>query len=1018
MRSTLSIIKNIEFVVVILVMLFSASSGFSASILFDNTKNETAGNADWIIDNDQPIPIPGSPSSPDDWMGAYSAWGYRLWQEGHTLRTLSGFYDITYNNPANPYDLSGFDVFIVPEPQNNFTPDERTAILNFVYDGGGLFIIANHNASDRDNDGVDSLHVWNNFGVKQYFGLKFDERQVSDTSSNRNLSHPIIANSNYGSVETVKFYAGTTMSLYPAENPTVEGVFWLSSASQGDSDVMIATAEYGAGRVVAIGDSSPADDGTGTPGNNLYPNWYDAEATHPSFFLSAVDFLLGVSVSNSPPSIEDVEIRPYSPTVNSYVTVSAMVKENTGLVDVVRAYYQVSSSSGEFTTLTMTLVSGTATEGIWQTVESIPPQPVGTTVYYYIEATDDRSPPATAYAPADAPAHTFHYTVSEFSPIDLSGWQLIQEHSHQEFTFPAGTILQPNGYLIVARNAEKDAFENFWGVLLPENCVFINAHTIVGGYGFPQINGDETFKLLNNASQLVDGETIAIARGQSIQRRSPSAPAGDPESWDIRPAHEATPGSGAGTLSGAGVVINEFSDAEGTGNYVYEFVELFFDAGDIAPELFSISENSNGKLLTTSDTLTVSIRGTPGCQAWFTLEGAVTDLPMTEYAPGNYTGTYVVQPATQVHAQPVRGKLENEYAYSELATTTTVSIDAGEVCAQYLFDADTEEWTTGGVPGVFTIPASSYQEGSLVLTATDNTNTFGYWHSPFAVPLRGDSIYRVRATLRSDVTDARQSPTFRLRLSTDDFQQTTCYLVESRGDAWASPDVQGKDYDYYYVPQHLVADGKTLELAFDLLNFSPDDTATASLALDEISIERMPLIVLTSESLVVSYDFNTDTQGWYCAGAPSRFTEPECQWSSAGMLSIKPLDNTNTFGYWNSPLISPMLPDALYRARFSLLTDYDIQGELPGLRMRFLTADYQQSGMLRLESWGNAEGMPTTSPRDYAVYFQPYFARAHTSINGFYIALDLFNFNSSDTISATYYIDNVVVSRVGIPPFP
>lgn len=1012
-----SFFRNIGVLLIVEFLMLWGMSVFSASILFDNTKNETAGDADWIIDNDQPIPLPGLPSGPDDWIGAYSSWGYRLWQAGHTVRTLSPFYGITYNNPANPYDLSKFDVFIVPEPQNNFTSDERTAILNFVYNGGELFIIANHNSSDRDNDGVDSLHVWNNFGIKQYFGLEFDERQVSNTSSNRNLAHPIVANSNYGDVETVKFYAGTTMSLYPAENPSVEGVFWLSGSSQGNTDIMVATAEYGAGRVVALGDSSPADDGIGTPGNDLYPNWYDPEATHPSFFLSAVDFLLGISVPNESPVIEDVWLHPFSPIVGSFVTVSALVTENTGVVDEVVAYYRPETSS-DFTTLTMALVSGTSANGIWQSVEPILPFPEGTTVYYYIKATDDRSPPATAYAPADAPTHTFQYTVGAICPIDLSGWQLVQEHSHQEFTFPAGTILQPNGYLIVARNADKDEFENFWRISLPENCVFINAHSIVDGYGFPQINGDETFKLLNNASQLIDGETVAISSGKSVQRKTPSSPPGDPQSWDIRPDDEATPGSGVGSLSGAGVVINEFSDTSGTGNYVYEFVELFFDTGNVAPEIFSITEDSQGRLLTTGDTLTVHIKGTPGCQASFSLQGAVTNFQMSEFSPGNYTGTYIVQPATQVHTRPVLGRLENEYAYIEVSTTTTVTIDGGEICEVYLFETDTEEWTTGGVPGVFTIPDSSYRAGSLVLTATDNTNTFGYWYSPFIVPLRDDSIYRIRAILHSNVTDSRESPTLRLRLSTSDFQQAVCYVVESRDNAQASPDIQGKCYDSYYVPQYLVADGKTFELAFDILNFSPDDSATASLALEEISLERMPLIALTSETEVITYDFSSDTQGWYSGGAPSIFTLPEFQWNPSGMLSITPSDNTNTFGYWNSPLISPMFPEGMYRATFSLFTDYLWQMELPCLRMRFLTADYQQNGTLRLESWGEAEGMPTTSQRDYSIYFQPYFADVHHSIDGFYLALDLINFNPDDTTTATYYIDKVVVSRISIPPFP
>jgi len=37
------------------------------------------------------------------------------------------------------------------------------------------------------------------------------------------------------------------------------------------------------------------------------------------------------------------------------------------------------------------------------------------------------------------------------------------------------------------------------------------------------------------------------------------------------------PRAGAGTGCAKGVVINEFSDAEGTGNFIFEFVELHYD---------------------------------------------------------------------------------------------------------------------------------------------------------------------------------------------------------------------------------------------------------------------------------------------------------------------------------------------------------------------------------------------------------------------------------------------------------
>jgi len=62
--------------------------------------------------------------------------------------------------------------------------------------------------------------------------------------------------------------------------------------------VMFATAEYGRGRVAAIGDSSPADDGTARPGNqHIYDGWREAGCNNRVIFLNAS---LWLAKSSSP----------------------------------------------------------------------------------------------------------------------------------------------------------------------------------------------------------------------------------------------------------------------------------------------------------------------------------------------------------------------------------------------------------------------------------------------------------------------------------------------------------------------------------------------------------------------------------------------------------------------------------------------------------------------------------------------------------------------------------------------
>jgi len=164
--------------------------------------------------------------------------------------------------------------------------------------------------------------------------------------------------------------------------------------------------------------------------------------------------------------------------------------------------------------------------------------------------------------------------VSVSNGLDISGWTIVQANASSTFTLPAGTVIPANGYLVIGRDATKAAFQSFWGVTLPSNAIYINA-----AGAFPAINGSETYTLRNAAGTTIDGVTIAMdaSAGRSIQRKDPCLAAGLASSWNNLLWSSATPGSGAAAGCGIGMVINEFSDALGTGNFVFEFVELHYD---------------------------------------------------------------------------------------------------------------------------------------------------------------------------------------------------------------------------------------------------------------------------------------------------------------------------------------------------------------------------------------------------------------------------------------------------------
>ncbi|MBK6405913.1 MAG: endonuclease [Holophagales bacterium] len=167
-------------------------------------------------------------------------------------------------------------------------------------------------------------------------------------------------------------------------------------------------------------------------------------------------------------------------------------------------------------------------------------------------------------------------TAAVSTALDVGGYTLTQANSTQTYTLPAGTTVPAGGYVVIARNADKAAFETAWSVTLGPDVVFLNS-----GEQAPMINGGETYTLTNAMGAVVDGPTIALSSTfPSVRRNDPCLPAGSAGSWTAGAVSSATPGSGAGAGCGTGLVVNEFSDASAFAN---EFVELHWDSPAAAP---------------------------------------------------------------------------------------------------------------------------------------------------------------------------------------------------------------------------------------------------------------------------------------------------------------------------------------------------------------------------------------------------------------------------------------------------
>lgn len=325
----------------------SFNSNAQIKILFDATKAESAGNADWVIDadshnlgfssgpalsgtgseaNPQRIPTPLqsniTAATPEDyWNGALSYWAIDCVKKGYTVETLPYNGQITYGVTSNLQDLSHYKVLVIDEPNILFTDTEKAAILTFVQNGGGLCIISDHTISDRNNDGTDSPQVLNdllsnNTIQNNAFGIAFDYNDISQTSSNiANLPTNPILHGSAGNVSQVKWSNGTTITLNTLQNNTATGlVYKTGSGTTGATNVLCASATYQSGKIVAIGDSSITDDGSGDSGDVLYDGYItDANGNHQKLLMNAIIWLATtnpLSVENSQSNAIDFMIAP------------------------------------------------------------------------------------------------------------------------------------------------------------------------------------------------------------------------------------------------------------------------------------------------------------------------------------------------------------------------------------------------------------------------------------------------------------------------------------------------------------------------------------------------------------------------------------------------------------------------------------------------------------------------------------------------------------------------------------
>jgi hypothetical protein len=229
---TLSFAKQIKTVtkigvILIVFVLLASTSAFSYTVLWD-TSHGVYVSSTFGGDGYQPSQ-----------NGYYHALAEHLGNNNFTVDTTSqGFLN---DDPA------GYDVIVVCLTSaflSSYTSEEVDRIVDFVNDGGGLLIMGDLQTTPNAN----IQPVASEFGIT--LGLS---NVISDRSnvyevytSELDLSHPVLDN----------FATGDEIFMYAAGELSVTGPAFPVVWQEGTGKTIAAVAQYGQGRVVALGDCS------------------------------------------------------------------------------------------------------------------------------------------------------------------------------------------------------------------------------------------------------------------------------------------------------------------------------------------------------------------------------------------------------------------------------------------------------------------------------------------------------------------------------------------------------------------------------------------------------------------------------------------------------------------------------------------------------------------------------------------------------------------------------------------
>jgi len=173
-----------------------------------------------------------------------------------------------------------------------------------------------------------------------------------------------------------------------------------------------------------------------------------------------------------------------------------------------------------------------------------------------------------------------------------------------------------------------------------------------------------------------------------------------------------------------------------------------------------------------------------------------------------------------------------------------------------------------------------------------------------------------------------------------------------------------------------------------------------------------------------SFTFADSEASWSVVSA-SQFDPPGSDWrpGAAGGLILRAGNNTSTFGYWESPVVSlwgdmstnpgslstnsaQVANQSVYTSEWLVRSSVTDRARVPQLRLRLTEENLQQSHFLAIESRADGAASPDADGESYSLVFSPAPGSSQARL-----AFDLLNFDSTDDPNGDLQLGGVTLSR-------